>query len=131
MTLTCHLFGSQNDLRFKIFKTIYIYIFIHHSTFLDLVQLYLARAVHAVAPHGAVGVGVAVAAGRKVAAGAVHAEPPVAVKVTGAVAAGGEGAANAVDAVSLVIAVGGAEAIAALIRFRGRTCERAEVVLFI
>ena len=68
-----------------------------------------------------------VAAGREVATGAVHAETAVAVKVAGAVAAGGEGAALAVDAVPLVVAVGGAEAVAALIRFRSRACERAGV----
>ena len=91
--------------------------------YVDLVQPCLARAIHAEPSHWAVGVRVAVAAGRKVAAGAVHAESAVTVKVAGAVAAGGEGAAHAVDAVSLVIAVGGAEAVAALIPFRRRTCE--------
>ena len=88
---------------------------------------YLAGAVHAVATHGTVRVRVAVAAGRKVAAGAVHAESAVAVKVSGAVAAGGEGAALAVDAVSLVVAVGGAKAVAALMRFRSRACENSGV----
>ena len=85
---------------------------------------YLAGAVHAVAAHGTVGVRVAVTAGGKVTTGAVHAESTIAVKVSGAVAAGGEGAALAVDAVPLVVAVGGAEAVAALIRFRSRACER-------
>ena len=63
---------------------------------------------------GAVGVCVAVASGRKVAAGAIYAEPAVAVKVAGAVAPGREGAAHAVYAVSLVVAVGGPETVAAL-----------------
>ena len=98
--------------------------------FRDLVQPCLARAVDAESTHGAVGVGIAVAAGRKVAAGAVHAEAAVAVKVSGAVAAGGEGAAHAVDAVTLVVAVGGAEAVAALIPFRRkRACELVKELL--
>ena len=84
---------------------------------------YLAGAVHAEAAHGTICVRVAVAAGRKVATGAVHAEAAIAVKVSGAVAAGGECAALAVDTVPLVVAVGGAKTVAALMWFRSRACE--------
>ena len=104
--ITCNNIGSYVSIKIT-----------EEFKFCDLVQLCLASAVHTVTARRAVSVRVAVAAGRKVAAGAVHAEPSVAVKVAGAVAPGGEGAAHAVDAVPLVIAVGGAEAVTALIQF--------------